>query len=206
MSASWAVVLVATTPLQTALIAAVGLGERMTGRKLAGLAFGVSGVALLVGAQSPGAEAPPLWAILAALGAGTMYGIASVATKRHAGDASPIALGAGTQLATALLLAPLALLLPPAVMPGAGAIAAMLALALASTALAFIFYFALIASVGPVKTMTVNFLSPLFGVSAGVAFLGERLGWNLIAGGMLILAGLALVLLEAGARQREGAG
>jgi drug/metabolite transporter (DMT)-like permease len=48
--------------------------------------------------------------------------------------------------------------------------------------------------VGPVKTLTVNFLSPLFGVSGGVLLLGEPVTANMITGTAVILAGTALVL------------
>jgi drug/metabolite transporter (DMT)-like permease len=76
-----------------------------------------------------------------------------------------------------------------------------LVLALGSTAAAFVLFFRLIQSVGPVKTMTVNFLSPLFGVTGSVLLLGERVTWPLAAGGVLILAGLALVLREPAAQR-----
>jgi drug/metabolite transporter (DMT)-like permease len=72
--------------------------------------------------------------------------------------------------------------------------AAAFALALASSAVAFVLYFRLIASVGPVKTLTVNFLSPLFGVGGGVLLLGEPVTANMIAGTAAILAGTAFVL------------
>ena len=63
-----------------------------------------------------------------------------------------------------------------------------------SSALAFLLYFRLIASIGPVKTMAVNYLSPLFGVGGGVLLLDEAITLNMVAGGAVILAGTALVL------------
>ena len=69
-----------------------------------------------------------------------------------------------------------------------------LALALLSSALAFILYFQLIRNVGPVKTLTVNFLTPLFGVGGGALLLGERIAANMVAGAAVILVGTALVL------------
>jgi drug/metabolite transporter (DMT)-like permease len=68
------------------------------------------------------------------------------------------------------------------------------ALALLSSALAFILYFQLIRNVGPVKTLTVNFLTPLFGVGGGVLLLGERVTANMMVGAVVILVGTALVL------------
>jgi drug/metabolite transporter (DMT)-like permease len=77
-----------------------------------------------------------------------------------------------------------------------------LALALASTALAFILYFQLIRTIGPVKTLTVNFLTPIFGVGGGALLLGERITLNMLAGAAVILVGTALVL--GAARPRVG--
>lgn len=196
MSASWAVVLVATTPLQTALVAALMLGERFTLRKAAGLLLGIAGVAVLVGWRTPAEGMPPPWAIACALGAGTMYTFSAILSKRYAMGYPPVAMGAGTMLAAAALLAPLVALFPPGAMPSPAAIASTLILALGSTGFAFVLFFGLIRAVGPVKTMTVNFLSPLFGVTGGIVLLGERLSWPLAAGGALILCGLALVLRE----------
>jgi drug/metabolite transporter (DMT)-like permease len=196
LSASWAVVLVSTTPLQTAVAAALLLGDRFTLRTALGLVFGIAGVAILVGWRSGADTIPPAWAIACALGAGTMYSIAAVIAKRHAGGFPPAATGAGSLLAAALLLGPLVPFFPPAAMPSPAAAASALFLALGSTALAFVLFFGLIRSAGPVKTMTVNFLSPLFGVTGGMVLLAERPGWPLAVGGALILAGLALVLIE----------
>jgi drug/metabolite transporter (DMT)-like permease len=72
------------------------------------------------------------------------------------------------------------------------------ALALLSSALAFVLYFRLIAHVGAVKTLTVNFLSPLVGVTGGVVLLGEPVTANMIVGIAVILAATALVLRGGG--------
>lgn len=200
LTASWAVVLVATTPLQTAVAAALVLGERFTVRKAIGITLGIGGVAMLVGWRTPAAGLPPLWAIGCVLGAGTLYSVAVVITKRYAMAYPPVAMGAGTMLAAAVLLGPLLALFPPVGVPSGAAIASTLVLALGSTGFAFVLFFGLIRSVGPVKTMTVNFLSPLFGVTGGILLLGERMSWPLAAGGAMILAGLALVLRDPAGR------
>ena len=81
-------------------------------------------------------------------------------------------------------------------MPEAPAVAwlAVLALAIVSTTLAFMFYYRLIADVGPVKAITVTLLVPVFGMLWGVLFLGEPLTAGRIAGCGIILAGCALIL------------
>ena len=71
---------------------------------------------------------------------------------------------------------------------------AMLGLALVSTTVAFIFYYRLIADVGPVKAITVTLLVPIFGMIWGILFLGEPLTPGRIAGCVIILMGCALIL------------
>ena len=63
-----------------------------------------------------------------------------------------------------------------------------------STAIAFIWYYRLIADVGPVKAITVTLLVPIFGMLWGVLFLGEPLTAGRVSGCAIILAGCALIL------------
>lgn len=196
MSASWAVVLVATTPLQSALVAALVLRERLTPRKGVGLVLGIAGVAVLVGWREPLAVVPPAWAIFCALGAGLMYSFAAIITKRYGANVPTPAMAAGTMLGAAVLVGPFVPLFPPVAMPGPEAALSTLLLAAGSTTIAMVIYFGLIRSVGPTKALTVNLLSPLFGVTASIILLGEPLTWPFAAGGALILCGLALALRE----------
>lgn len=194
MTAAFAAILVATAPLFGALIAAVWAGEPLTARRVGGLLAGVAGVALLVGWNPTGAPLPPAWAIAATLGAAALFGVAANYTRLRIRDIPPLVTAAGSQLCAGALLLPLVAAVPPVAMPSAIEWASALALALLSSALAFLLYFRLIANVGAVKTLTVNFLSPLFGVSGGVLLLGEPVTANMVAGTAVILTGTALVL------------
>jgi len=91
-------------------------------------------------------------------------------------------------LAPALPLAPPHAPLTPVVA------ANVVALALASTAFAYLLFFRLIATVGPTRALTVTFLIPLFGVLWGFLFLDEAIGVRTLAGGALIVAGTWLNL------------
>jgi drug/metabolite transporter (DMT)-like permease len=70
----------------------------------------------------------------------------------------------------------------------------MLALAVGSTAIAYLLYFKLIANIGPARALSVTFLIPLFGVLWGYLFLDEPLTVNMLMGGSLILGGTWLAM------------
>ena len=193
LSASFAVVLVTMAPLFSALIAAFWLGDRMTVRKTGGLLLGLVGVAFLTGFKPDSAGAAPPWAVALALATAALYGVAGVYSKRHLAGIAPLAAAAGSQLGAALLLLPLALVFPPNAAPSLVQWLNVAALAVFSSALAFILYFRLIDSIGPVKTASVNYLTPLFGVAGGVLVLGEPLSANLLIGLAMILAGVTLL-------------
>src|SRR5205085_8486120 len=92
-------------------------------------------------------------------------------------------------------LAPIAPVYAPAVSASPPlAWLALLGLAFISTTVAFIFYYRLIADIGPVKASTVTLLVPVFGMIWGVLFLGEPLTAGRVAGCAIILAGCSLIL------------
>jgi drug/metabolite transporter (DMT)-like permease len=167
--------------------------ERLTLRKLSGLVFGMSGVALV--AAPAGFDTGPeiIAAAAAALGACCAYGVVGVLVKRFARGATPRAMAAGNQLAAAIVLLPLLPLSLPAAAPSPLVLANVLALGLLASGIAFLLYFRLIADIGATRALTVTYLIPLFGVLGGALFLGESLPASALAGGVLILAGTVLV-------------
>src|SRR5215218_2116208 len=77
--------------------------------------------------------------------------------------------------------------------PSAATVAALLGLALLSTALAYVLYFRLLASAGAVNLLLVTFLIPVSAVLLGSLLLGERLAPQHFAGMGLIGLGLACI-------------
>ncbi len=93
-----------------------------------------------------------------------------------------------------MLLLPLAVASVPSEAPPSLPVTfSTLALALVCTAGAYLLYFYLISSVGPTKTLTVTFLSPMFGVLFGILLLDEPVGIGTIFGLGIILSSVALV-------------
>ena len=195
----------ATTPLWTALVAFVWLRQGLTAWRVLGLVIGFAGVAFLAWDKAsfkPGADHSGLWAVLACLAATACYGLAANATKRLLNGVAPLAVAAGSQSAAALLLLLPAAWLWPAVMPGTTAWLSALALAALCTALAFILYFRLMNRVGPTNAVSVTFLIPLFAVLWGAIFLDEAITAQMIAGGAVVLVGIALALGLVGPKRR----
>lgn len=193
LTASLAALLNATVPLFTAVVSAVWLKERVTGRQALGLGLGVMGVGVLVGWSPLTLSRATALSVLAMLAAALCYAVAAVYTKRHLATASAPSLAVGQQIAAGAWLTLPALWLLPNEAPPPAAVGALLGLAILSTALAYLLFFHLIASVGPTKTNSVTFLIPLFGVAWGRIFLDEPLTAGMFVGLALILASLLLV-------------
>ena len=194
VTASTGAILNATSPFFGAVAAAIWLGEPLTRRKVAGMALGFVGVAVLVGWHPDTMTRDTTLAIAACLAAALCYALAGTFAKRRLKDVPPFAVATASQVAAAAALAPA---LPFTSVPGPVTMlvaANVAALALASTAVAYLIYFKLIADVGPSRALTVTFLIPLFGVLWGAVFLAEALTPGMAVGGVLIVAGTVLAL------------
>jgi drug/metabolite transporter (DMT)-like permease len=191
LPASLLSILNATTPTWGAIVMAAWTRTRPTGRVFAGLVIGLAGVGITLGVDTFTAPGGGL-AVAACLGATLSYGVASAYTKFAAGD-DAFASAHGSMWASTLLVLPLALALPPPSVPGIGVVAAVLALGILCTGIAYLMYFRLVSEVGPTSALTVTFLIPVFGVLWGVLFLGETVHWNTFVGAAVVLVGTALV-------------
>ena len=184
-------ILNATTPLFGAVIAWLWLKDRPNGSRMAGLAIGFIGVAMLASGKAsfkPNADGTNSGlAVLACLLATVCYGTAASFAKRYLGGIPPMATAAGSQIGAGLGLCVPALWFWPATAPGAHAWWAVVAAGVFSTALAYILYFRLIANAGPTKALAVTFLIPVFAVAFGALFLGEAItGWMLLCGAVIV--------------------
>jgi drug/metabolite transporter (DMT)-like permease len=190
LSAGLMAVLNATSPMFGALLSALFLSERLSARRVAGLALGIAGVALVSRPES-GAG----WmGVAAALGASLLYGLTGVYLRRFARDIPSRGMAVGTQLSGGVLLLPLVAVLPPPEPVTAIVAASVLVLGLVCGAVAYLLYFRLIADIGPTRALTVTYLIPIFGVLWGALFLGETLSIAMVAGAALVILGTVLVL------------
>jgi len=194
IDASTAAILNALSPLFASIVAAIWIREPLTPAKTTGIAVCLVGTAVLVGWTPVPMSARELFAASLSVIATAIYGYTIVFTKVHLRQASPMGTAAGTLLMAALAMLPFTPVTRDFAAIPAMAWLAMLGLALVSTTVAFIFYYRLIADVGPVKAITVTLLVPIFGVLWGVLLLGEPLTPGRIAGCFIILAGCSLIL------------
>lgn len=191
-------ILNATTPIFTVLVAHwLTADERLTPARGMGVALGFAGVAVMIGGAALGGLGQAVAAQVAILGAALAYAFAGVWGRRFRRlGLEPSATAAGQVTCSALLLLPIALVvdrpwsLP---LPGVETLAALAALALLSTALAYILYFRILAVAGATNLLLVTFLIPPSAILLGWLVLGERLEPRHAAGLLLILAGLAAI-------------
>ena len=200
LPASYLVILNAAAPMFAAVAAALWLDDRLSPTKVAGLAVGAAGVALVSRAGPLAPDAGVALAIAASLAAALCYGLAGVWLKRNGAGVKPVAVAGWSQVFAAFILVPLATTTDAPGPITALAVADMLALALLCSGVAYLLYYRLIADVGPTRAMTTTFLMPAFGMTWGALFLGERVTLPMIAGAALIVAGTVAVLRAPGAR------
>ncbi len=193
VTASMAAILMSTTPLFTALVAAVGLGEPLTRQKLIGALLGILGVTLTVGGGAMELNADVLAATLALLMATLSYALGAVFAKRSFAGVNSMSLSTGQLLGSSFILAPVSLFDLPAHEISSVALLAVLALVLLCTALAYQLYYYLIISAGPIQALTVTLLIPIFGVIWGALLLRENISPGMIAGLLLVLFSVGLV-------------
>lgn len=200
IGASLAGILNATTPFFTVLLAhLLTQDERITGAKLAGLLTGIAGVVAMIGPDAlkglTGAGLAAVLAQLAMLGAAFSYGCANIFGRRFKAR-PPMALAAGQLSMSALILTPIILAtqapwsLP---VPPAEAIAAITALAVASTALAYVIFFRILGKAGATNMALVTFLVPASAILLGVLVLGESMAPRHLLGLLAIACGLAAI-------------
>lgn len=184
-------ILNATTPLWTVLVAHLFTAdEKISRAKGVGLGLGFCGVALIAG----GGGSASLWAVVACLGAALSYGLSGVWGRRFKAMGLP-----PLQVAFGMLASATGMLLPlwaaidrpwASPMPALTPLAAVAALAVLSTALAYLIYFRLLASAGAVMLSLVTFLIPVSAIGLGAVVLAEPILPRQIGGLGLILLGL----------------
>jgi drug/metabolite transporter (DMT)-like permease len=192
LGAGFESILNATTPLWAACIGALWFGSPISRTQGLGLLLGFGGVVILVGEHGGAGTGASLLAAAPALLAPVCYGFAVHYARRHLARTDPMLITFASQAFAALMLAaPGAALWPAGPVP-ATIWAAVLALGILCTGVAYVMYFRLVLRVGAAHAASVTFLIPVFGMLWGALFLHESVHPSMIVGSAVILAGTAL--------------
>jgi drug/metabolite transporter (DMT)-like permease len=194
ISSSLGGILFATIPVFTILIAPIVTDEgRITLPKLIGVVVAFAGVILAIGPGVLGGVSTQLAGAAMTLLAAFSYSMGSIYARLQ-GGLSPMVMATGQLLMASLILVPLSIMLdPPISLDVSGTvIAAVLAVALASTALPVLLMFWLVRNAGVTNTSNLAFFIPVAAVVLGAFALGEAIAPSTIAGFALVLLGALL--------------
>ncbi|CAM3818468.1 DMT family transporter [Aeromonas bestiarum] len=204
LPAGYSAILNATTPLMGALIGFSCFNEQLSGRKLLGVMLGIVGITLITTTSEVNVSGNLVTGVLACLIATACYGCAGFLTRRwitERGGLDAKLVAFGSQLGACVFLLPFfgySVTAGPAVNWAIPEVwASVLAVGLICTALAYLIYFRLIADIGPLRSLTVTFLIPPFGILWGYLVLGETITEGFVVGGAIVCLAVWLVVSPA---------
>jgi drug/metabolite transporter (DMT)-like permease len=183
-------------PALVAVLAALFLHERMTRVKVVALAVALAGLALtVVPALAGDAGNFPRLPLGIALGlaAAVVYAIYIVAGTRLTSRVAPLSLAAVITASAALVFVGIAAARGPQWPATDSGWAAIVAIAVVSTALAISLFFAGLARVGATRAATLSTIEPVVTIALAALVLGERIAAVQLAGGALILGAVLLL-------------
>jgi drug/metabolite transporter (DMT)-like permease len=173
--------------------------ERITMRKLAGVALGVAGTSVIFYDQMMVEGANALWGCLALLGSSGFIAYSNVLVKARCRHIDPATLAAGQMI---FGLVPLLILgvvwegSPFALQWTGQAVVSLAYLALIGSALAFLLLYWLVKQIDVTKTMLISLVTPVIALVIGMLTLSEVVGWRIVLGSAAILAGISLIVVE----------
>jgi drug/metabolite transporter (DMT)-like permease len=182
--------LVACVPLAGAVIAYV-LGDHhaLAPIRLAGIAVGLGGVALLVGRDLNTGNGIPWLAVVQVMIVCLCYATGPFIVSRKLVNVPDLGVVAVALCAAAIVVTPLAIADWPASTPPADALWSILGLAVICTGIAFLVFFALIDEIGPNRATLITFANPAVAIILGAVFLDEAITLATLGGFVLVLAG-----------------
>ncbi len=186
-----------TVPLFTILIAHLVLhDDRITLPRVLGLVVGFAGVVILLSKDlEPGTIHASLLGQAAVILASISYAGASVFARTQVHNVSPVAnamlplIAADTYMWLALPVFESPLRFPALPITWV----ALIWLGLLGSCVAYLLYFHLIRQWGPTRSTMVTYVFPVVGLILGILFLNEHADWRLMAGSLLIVAGIGVV-------------
>ena len=197
VSASRGSLIIATVPAATLLGGALFLREPLTLRRVAGVLIALLGVAVELGHGNPlvlfsghsGIGEVALFGGVLAWAAYTLIG------KRLLTDMSPLAATTYAALTGTAMLALVCAFNGDLVLPQVTfkAWMALVYMGIFGTAIAFIWFYDGVRTIGPARSMVFVNLVPIFAIAFAMLLLGEQLEKSMVAGAVLVIVGVFII-------------
>ncbi|MBZ9740346.1 MULTISPECIES: DMT family transporter [unclassified Mesorhizobium] len=189
-----AAILVAAIPLFSMILGQLWGLERISVRGLAGLLLGAAGIVVLVGFPAVPVTASFALGCAASLFSSFSAAFGSNYANRHLRAAGSLELTSAAFLFGGLMTLPLLFIVPVPAMPRPFDFLYLAILACVMSAMTYVVYFRLVASIGATRTISVEFAVTTIAVLAGTILLGEQLTIIQGFGAGAIIGGCILVL------------
>jgi len=196
-SVSHAAVLVGMGPIYTLILAVVLKLETATWRKATGMVIALAGIAVLASENGISAHSSSVLGDVIMMTGSIGFAMYVVLGKRLAGCYDPLTMTAFSHYAGALIVLPVAIY--RAIRLGSAehwrAIAwtgwaAMLYMAIFSSAVAYVFYFWLLRYLEASQLSAFTYILPVVATVLGILWLDEKGSWGQVLGGGLALGGV----------------
>lgn len=200
ISSGLAALLQATLPAFGIVFAHFHLpAERLSWTKIGGVVLGVCGVAVVFSNQLAVAGRQALAGCIALILSAACAAYSNVLVKAHGKHLNPAIMAAGQMFFGLLLL--LAVGLPLEGNPfrfhwTTMALIALVYLAVVGSVIAFLLYYWLVQNMDVTKSMLIALVTPVVAVILGMIVLNEEFGWRTLAGGAMIISGIALIVVR----------
>jgi drug/metabolite transporter (DMT)-like permease len=176
-------------------------GERLSWAKIGGVILGVCGVAVVFSNQLAISGRQALAGCIALILSAGFAAYSKVLVKKHGKKLNPAILTGGQMFFGLLLLMVLGLSLegnPFRLHWTPVAIIALVYLAIVGSVIAFMLYYWLVLNMDVTKSMLIALVTPVVAVILGMLVLNEEFSWRTLAGGAMIISGIALIVVRTG--------
>lgn len=195
-SVSHSAVIVGLSPIYILVLAVLFGLERATWHKVVGMLIALAGVAVLASENGMSVHSASIEGDAITMAGSLGFAMYGVLGKRVAGKYDTLTMTAFTHFAGALIVLPLAIREARALY-GTGHLhqpwpvcAALLYMAIFSSALAYVFYFWLLRYLEASQLSAFTYLLPVLATILGIMWLGEKGSWTQVAGAVMSLGGV----------------
>jgi drug/metabolite transporter (DMT)-like permease len=207
ISSGLAALLQATLPAFGLVFAHFHLpAERLSWARIGGVVLGVCGVGVVFSNQLAIAGTMALAGCVALILSAMFAAYSIVLVKAYGKNMDPAVLAAGQMLFGLLVLLIVGIPLegnPLRFHWTSMALIALLYLAVVGTVIAFLLYYWLVLNMDVTKSMLIALVTPVVAVLLGMIVLDEQIGWRTLAGGAMIILGIALIVVRKTRKQEE---